>query len=661
MSRKLVVGAAIAAGSILLGFSLSRLPLFKTFEWKIYDLQFRQVRDSPDRTDPRIVLVKIDDESIRNMAGSGFGRFPWARDTYRVLLDYFGRSRPKAVAFDLLFLEADRGTVVDKSGVADKTGVDSDRELIDGTRQLGTVVHAIEVNDIADSVPDASLLAGQPSFPLGTDIEEHRSITFPFTELARASRALGHTFVVLDGDGPVRRWVPFVRQGKASYPSLAVATAMMALDLHASDVRMEAGGLRLGSRFIPLFAVEQTYVETIRTRHMLIPYKASAYAVDRIQPSYRSYSFWDLFYSELQVREGGKPNVDPAEFRDKIVLVGTTAAGLHDIFQTPYGDSGKMPGMQIQASVVDGILNNEFIRPAGFVTGAVVPILSITVVALAGVFAGFWWSLLAVSAVLVADAGVTAWSLRQGVWIQSVPAALGLISAQFSSVAYKYFVEDRAKRRIHSLFSRYVPPAVVHELMNDPSKARLGGQRREMTVLFSDIRGFTTLSEANRPEDVIAQLNEYFTRMVEILFQHQGTLDKFVGDMIMALFNAPLEDVDHADHAVQMALAMLKELERLNRKWAAEGKLQFDIGIGINTGEMIVGNVGSEKTLSYTVIGDNVNLGSRLESLNKEYNTHIIISDATRRNLKGSYNIKALGAVRVKGKTREVEIYEVCR
>ena len=169
------------------------------------------------------------------------------------------------------------------------------------------------------------------------------------------------------------------------------------------------------------------------------------------------------------------------------------------------------------------------------------------------------------------------------------------------------------------------------------------------------------MSEAARAEDVLHQLNEFFTQMVELLFKHHGTLDKFVGDMIMALFNAPLDDPDHSDHAVRMGLAMLEELDKLNQRWHAEGKPTLDIGVGINTGEMIIGNVGSEKTLSYTVIGDNVNLGARLETLNKEYNSHIIISEFTLAKLKGLYHTRSLGLVKVKGKTREIGIYEVCR
>jgi adenylate cyclase len=200
---------------------------------------------------------------------------------------------------------------------------------------------------------------------------------------------------------------------------------------------------------------------------------------------------------------------------------------------------------------------------------------------------------------------------------------------------------------------------VIEQLMADPTRINLGGQRRDMTVLFSDIRGFTTVTEKGNPEELVAQLNEYFSRMVDVVFRHKGTVDKFVGDMVMALYGAPLDDVDHAEHAVAAAIDMVRELGELNRAWAARGMAQLDIGIGINSGDMIAGNIGSSSIMSYTVIGDNVNLGSRLESLNKDYKTRIIISDATRIRLKGDYDIRPLGDVVVKGKTRPVAIFQI--
>jgi adenylate cyclase len=231
--------------------------------------------------------------------------------------------------------------------------------------------------------------------------------------------------------------------------------------------------------------------------------------------------------------------------------------------------------------------------------------------------------------------------------------------ALFAGTAYRYFVEDYQKRVVKRLFGRYVSKDVFEQLLAHPDRAELGGKRREMSVLFSDIRGFTTVTEQGNPEELVAQLNEYFSRMVDVVFRHKGTVDKFVGDMVMALYGAPLDDAEHAEHAVAAAIDMVRELGELNRVWAARGMAQLDIGVGINSGDMIAGNIGSSSIMSYTVIGDNVNLGSRLESLNKDYKTRIIISDATRIRLKGDYDIRPLGEVVVKGKTRPVGIFQI--
>lgn len=655
--RKTAIGLGIAVAATLVAGALYQIPFFRTMEMKTYDLRFQFLAD-PSEADRGIVLVEVDDFSLDRMSQAGLGRFPWPRDIYADLLDYLARGKPRVVMFDLLFLEEDRATV--GSGQPDQiTGKEADQRLVEVTRSLGRVVHALEVNDtFVSPAPPAA------SYHLDDSVPKYKSVKAPFPVLASASRMLGHTRVDLEVDGVVRYAIPFVRKDNAAYPSLPLATVMAALDLTPSDVRLDGQGLHVGTRVVPLVGRSKVNIDRIWTREMLLNYKGGVFRHERRDiddSTYPRYSLWQLFYSEMQLREGEKPEKDPALFRDKIVLVGTSAAGLHDLFQTPFGAQGKMPGMQIHATVIDNILNNSYMRPAHWTAEVALLFVSALVVGLLGVFLGFWWSLAAAVGVLLGDGAIGTGLFRSGVWIPCVPAVTGVFIAQFSGVAYKYFVEDREKRKVRGLFSRYVSPAVVKELIEDPSRARLGGQRREMTVLFSDIRGFTTFSEAGQPEDVIRQLNEYFARMVALLFEHRGTLDKFVGDMIMALFNAPTDDPDHPDQAVKMALDMMKELQVLNQRWTSEGRPNFDIGIGINTGEMIVGNVGSENTLSYTVIGDNVNLGSRLESLNKEYESHIIISEATRKQLKGQYFIRSLGDVKVKGKTKAVQIFEVCR
>jgi adenylate cyclase len=227
--------------------------------------------------------------------------------------------------------------------------------------------------------------------------------------------------------------------------------------------------------------------------------------------------------------------------------------------------------------------------------------------------------------------------------------------------SYRFLVEEKEKKRIRGAFQRYVPPSVVEEILSDPDKLKFGGEKRELTVLFSDIRGFTTYSEKYPPEQVVEILNQYLTAMVEVIFRYQGTVNQFLGDGFMALFGAPIHYPDHAEKACLTALGMVGELERLFAKWKAEGREGFEIGIGINTGDMVVGNLGSSQLFDYTVIGDNVNLGARLEALNKDYQTkfHIIISEATYQQVRERAVVRRLDSVMVKGKTRPVVIYEL--
>jgi adenylate cyclase len=309
--------------------------------------------------------------------------------------------------------------------------------------------------------------------------------------------------------------------------------------------------------------------------------------------------------------------------------------------------------------MADSILANRFIAPRSTESRVVSVFLIAATIGVLSAFLPFAGAAALSLAILGGSTWFSIVAFRHGQWLNLVqPCAAGGL-ALFFGTAYQYFVEGREKRRVSKLFGRYVSKDVYAQLMSNPDQAELGGKRREMSVLFSDIRGFTTVTEKGNPEELVAQLNEYFSRMVEIVFRHGGTVDKFVGDMVMALFGAPLDDADHAEHAVATAVDMVRELGELNRAWAAKHMTQLDIGIGVNSGEMIAGNIGSSSIMSYTVIGDNVNLGSRLESLNKEYKTRIIISDATRTRLKAAYDTRPLGDVVVKGKSKPVAIFEV--
>ena len=340
------------------------------------------------------------------------------------------------------------------------------------------------------------------------------------------------------------------------------------------------------------------------------------------------------------------------------MIVGVAAEGLRDVFVTPFAE-GRMPGAEIHANVIDAWRAGRSLAPRSAASGAAAAIGLAAAAGAAGALASAWITGGVPVSVALACLWFNIGQFAAGTWCPLAVPLVAIAIAFVADLSWQYFVEGREKRKVKRLFSRYVAKNVYEQLLADPSRARLGGTRRHMTVLFSDMRGFTALTEKGKPEHIVSQLNDYFTRMVKVLFDHQGTLDKFVGDMVMALYGAPLDDPDHAEHAVQTALAMVRALDVLNAEWESFGLPRLDIGIGINTGDMVAGNIGSEAIMSYTVIGDAVNLGARLESLNKEYGTRIIISDATRAQLKGQYDIRPLGSVTVKGKSQPVAIFEV--
>ena len=460
--------------------------------------------------------------------------------------------------------------------------------------------------------------------------------------------------------------VPFVHNGGKDLPSLGVATALRVLGVPPGEVSVDADVLRIRDRRIPLVPVrvKESGHPDRQQWTMLINYRAPTVVTGSSgQPErpYPTYEFRHLFASEQQLLTGQKPMVDPSIFKDKTVFLGFTASGLVDIISTPVStaDTGSMPGIQLHASMTDSILANRFIRPATSRARIGTILIAALSIGMLAAFLPVTTAAIASLAILGGWTWLTVGAFKSGTWLNLVqPLAVGGL-ALFFGTAYQYFVEGREKRKVARLFGRYVSRDVYSQLMANPDQAELGGKRREMTVLFSDIRGFTTVTERGDPEELVRQLNEYFTRMVDIVFRHKGTVDKFVGDMVMALFGAPLDDPKHADHAVQAAVAMVRELGDLNRAWAARGMVQLDIGVGVNSGDMIAGNIGSASIMSYTVIGDNVNLGSRLESLNKEYKTRIIISEATRARLTGDFQTRPLGDVVVKGKSKAVQIFEV--
>jgi adenylate cyclase len=665
--QKAVAGFVIGLGAAALILGLDALfnttsggvgfhPL-ETIELKTYDWRL-SLTAKPSTARHDLALVEIDEYSLRNLQPNA-GRWPWPRAVHSMLIDYLARAPARIVAYDVNFAEADSRVGFEFGGDT-WSGAESDRALADSIKKSGNVILLADATYEGEALEKTPAIGG-PGFRLSSPLLLERKVVFPpFKSLADAASAFGHNLFVLDSDGPLRHTVPFVRIGDRALPSLGLAAALRAANINPSAVRLENHDLQLGDRLMPLSTRRVKNPDGVKSYLWgLIDFRGPALLEDLKSRPYPRYAFFDLLYSEEQLLSNQKPNIDPSAFKDKIVFVGVTAAGLFDVFPTSFAGA-RMPGIQVHAAVADDVLSNRFLRPASNLVRAVTVLVSATAIGLVATIIPAWWAT-GVTALAVALLGwATARFFAAGYWINLSQPVLAASVALFGGVAYQYFVEGRDKRKMKRLFGQYVSKDVLEQLVTDPELARLGGQRRDMTVLFSDIRGFTTITERGQPEAIVDMLNEYFTKMVEIVFRYNGTLDKFVGDMVMALFGAPVNDPEHADHAVEAALDMVAELQKLNEAWTRDGRLaDLDIGIGINTGVMIAGNFGSEAIMSYTVIGDAVNLGARLESLNKQYGTRILISEATRQRLVGRYNFRALGEVVVKGKTQPVAVFEV--
>lgn len=392
--------------------------------------------------------------------------------------------------------------------------------------------------------------------------------------------------------------------------------------------------------------------ETVRQSGLAIPNEGNLKPVNRIvfsgpTGSIRRVPFWRILEGEAS-----------GLLKDKIVLIGATAPDLHDEKPTPFSRGTQMPGVEIQANIANMLISGYRLAPLNFgVTvlwifvaallseavflifrGALEPILG-------NVFLGLIYSVAAV------------FLFQKGAAVNLVHLNLAWILSTAGLLSYRYFASEKNRREIKRLFSKYVSKDVLEEILKDPGKVKLGGEVREVTVFFSDVKGFTALSEKTTPQELVGTMNEYFTLMTEEIFKRGGVLDKYIGDAIMAFWGAPIDDDNQADHALQAAIGMVEKLKLLNFKLKKNGKPEIGMRIGIYTGPALAGNIGSELRLNYTVMGDAVNVASRLEGINKEYGTQIIVGETTKNKLKDKYNLKNLGSAAVKGRNEPLNIY----
>ncbi len=647
MLRRVLTGLGLGAVGAVIALAGAGTPPGRAVEALSYDRRLA-ARDTPARDD--IAIILINESSIRALEPI-VGRWPWPRLIHSGVISYLARARARVIVYDVQFTEADtQGSY----RIGDRTvpGPESDAELIRAVRRAGNVVLLADALFEGLQRPSSSLESeAAPALPgttyaPGAGLFERPSVRLPFPALREAAAAVGHNMLVKDPDGVSRAMYPFIAWRGVAVPSLGMASALLATQAPAATVRLERDRLDAGDATLPLRDDGQ----------LLLKLHGAAARPDG-RTTFPIYPFFDVLLSEERAQNGQTPPIPESAFAGKIVFVGASASGLADVHATAFG--GSTPGVYLQATLADNVLSREFMRRGSRTGDVALTIAAGLVTGVAVVTLPVWWALALVTA--LASAGVV-WATRlvgQGWWVPVVGPLAAATVALLGGFAWQYFVEGREKRAVKRLFGRYVSPDIFRQLMTNPALARIGGERRDMSVLFCDIRGFTSASERATPESVVAQLNEHFTEMVDVLFRHQGTVDKFVGDQVMALFGAPVADPRHADHAVAAAVDMSAALDRLNARWTARGLAPLDIGIGINSGEMIAGNIGSESIMSYTVIGDAVNVGARIESLNKDYGTRILISQATKDRLTSDVLTRPIGGVAVKGRREPVVVHEV--
>lgn len=493
-------------------------------------------------------------------------------------------------------------------------------------------------------------------------------------ELGHDFSAIGFFNAIQDADGSIRRGQLFARYGDLLLPSLAFSTYLklkgwVATTYYEMDSYNSPPKFKYPNK-IEITNSEGEVVEILpvgQDGSLPLKYRGDAYLFPHVS---LAEFLQDSPVLQIKVREFDKKenlfklkkkSVDRKRFIEShSFILGATAVGIYDLRVTPF--SHNYPGVETHATFLDNLLNSDFLRNSEneemYSLGAILlgGLLFSWFLGHARALPSLWATALLFAAIAMAD---YYFLFKKGLVFAVLLPLLLLVLLYLTLTALKYFTEEKRRKEIKGTFQKYVSPAIVNEVLKDPSHLELGGRKEFMTVFFSDVRGFTSISEKLDPKDLSTLLNRYLTPMTEIVFAHKGTLDKYMGDAIMAFFGAPLPSQDHAESAVRVALEQMNSLKKLQAELTSQGLPSIDIGIGINTGEMSVGNMGSETVRSYTVMGDSVNLASRLEGLNRIYGTHILISEFTKKELPPSYITRPIDKVRVKGKNHPVEIFEV--
>ena len=640
--KKLISGMLVGGTVFLLALALHWSGLLTIAELKTLDHRLHRYADST-KAGNDIVLVAVDEASLE-----AYGRWPWPRDRHGYVVHYLKQAGAKAVVFDILFLEPD------------SAAKEFDEVFAEEMQAAGNVYLPFLMQDQHEPSADSTVspaglqkpspdilkkatiaLDDQEPQPTRT-LQTYADAKLPTPLLAQAAHGLGYINLTPDIDGTTRRLPLLARARNQAFLHISTAVARDLLTVDQATFRRRE--LRLGPVTIPLTPKHEMVIDWHGTLE------------NRVYPVY---PIGGVLRSYTDMQEGKPPLLDPALFHDKIVFVATTAAGTYDLRVTPL--SPFAPGVLIHMSALDNILRHRHLQPASWWTFATSTLILTLATAWAFMLIQSQWvKPVAIGGLAIAYYGLAVHAFTShGLWLDlAIPE--GALAVSFAAAAtVEYLTEGKQRRQLRTVFDKYMAAEVVDEIMRNPEAIRLGGEKKELSVFFSDVAGFTSISEQLDPETLVELLNKYLSAMTDIILRHRGNVNKYQGDGIMAIFGAPRGDPNHASLACFAALDSQSELAKRREQWRAEGQPEISARIGINSGWLVVGNMGSQARMEYTVMGDTVNLASRLEGANKFYDTLILLGPRTYELAARDIEAREVDLMRVKGKKEPVVVFEL--
>ncbi len=613
--KSLLLTLPCFAAAALLFFS----GLFDPFELKAYDFFSRTL--SAASQSENIVIVAVDQQSIDALAAQDVP-WPWPRQVYEPIVEYL--SEADAVFIDVLFTEHS------------SYGMEDDRILSEAIKKTGNVYLPVFLMEKGSLTADEKQLAAL--ICLQGTVQTHGSycsLLAPIDLLSSGAAGHGNVMIKPDGDGIYRRAPLIFKTAEYSIPHFILPYL-----LKEKIVAIRGGEVYAGDRKVPL-----------AENRLLLKYSSHP------EP-FKVLSAREIIRYSQDVDAGKQPLLQKGFFRNKKVFIGYTAPGLADIKPTAVTPAGT--GVEIHATTLENLMNRNFIVPLGILpTGLFMFFLSFAVIAMVLRYHSLAISLTVLFLSLFISLLVPAMLFKSSYYLKAIPPLLSVTLSFAVGIAYSYAVEGKQRRFIKKTFSQYMDRTLVEHVLEHPEIVQPGGHQQRVTVFFADIAGFTTLAERLGPEEVALVLHSIFNAFTEVIIRNRGVIDKYIGDCVMAFWGAPLKTGSDESDACRAALECMTALGDLNRTFASKGLPPISMRIGIHTGDAIVGNLGSDRLFDYTVVGDTVNLASRLESINKVFHTRVIVSEETRSAAGDDFMLRELGLIEVKGKTRAVRIYEL--